>query len=388
MKILLVNDYGYYLGGAEYYFFGLKKGLEQKGYKVFTLSSNRIVDKRTFLTEFQILESGHCFNLDSYFNIANFFQFKKILKKLDPDIVHLNNIFYSLSPSILLALKKYKTVMTLHDYYIICFRDKTLLNLDICTYPLGPICYKKDCVNKREYIRGKIKGYIIKAGLKNVDLFISPSEYLKNEFERNGISNIKVLPNFCLLDKVELPAFKDSSTLLYIGRLAKQKGIEYLIKAMPEVVKRFPEVILKIAGTGPEERSLKNLVDELQLVNNVKFLGWLDGERKDSVIRESLVLVLPSVWPEISGIVKYEAATYGKAMIASNVGGIPEFIQEGKTGFLVPPKDIKALSDKIIYILSNKKILKEIEENLVNKIKDYKLEKYINHLEKIYINLK
>jgi glycosyltransferase involved in cell wall biosynthesis len=387
MKILLVNDFGYVAGGAERYLFLLKKGLEQKGHAVFTLSSDYRVDSEKIKTDFQISQSGHFFNLDSYFNIMNYFQFKKILNRVKPDIVHLNNIFYTISPSILFALNSYKTVMTLHDYYIICFRDKTFPDLEICDSALGPICYKKGCVNKRGYIRGKIKKHIIRKGLKNINIFISPSKYLKSEFERNGIKNIAVLPNPVEFEAVSYQEFKGSDALLYIGRLAKQKGVDYLIRAMPEVIKEHPEAILRIAGSGPEENELKKLVANLGVSNNVKFLGWVTGKDKDYFIRESLVIIAPSIWPEVGPFVIFESACYGKALISTNVGGPVEFIEECKTGFLVPPKDSDALAKKILFVLNNKNILSDIRKNIIEKIYENKLDKYIIHLENIYNSL-
>jgi glycosyltransferase involved in cell wall biosynthesis len=387
MKILLVNDFGYKVGGAEEYFFGLKNGLEQRGHQIYTVSSNYEPRGKKILTEFRIEESGNFFNIDSYFNIVNYLKFKSILNKINPDIIHINNIFYIISPSILFAVKRYKTLMTLHDYYMICMRDKTLPDGDICSYRLGSVCRIKGCVGRRSYIEGRIKRYIIYMGINNINIFISPSEYLKKEFENNGIKNIKTLPNFYNFSEDVLPKFEKSSVLLYIGRLAKQKGVDYLIKSMPDVIKKFPKAILKIAGTGPEEDNLKKMVASLGIDTSVKFLGWVDGKMKDAVLRECYAVVVPSVWPENDPVIKYEAACYGKAIVASNVGGIPEFVKEGETGFLVPPKDSAALSEKIIYALSNPVIVEMIGKNLVKKCSAYRLDKYIENLETLYSEL-
>jgi glycosyltransferase involved in cell wall biosynthesis len=387
MRILLVNDFGYRIGGAEEYFFGLKKGLEQRGNQVFTVSSDYEPMDKKILTDFCIKESGHLFNMDSYFNTINYLQFKKILNDIQPDIVHLNNIFYLISSSILFTLRNYKTVMTLHDYYIICMSDKMLPSGEICTYRLGLVCQKNGCVGNIAYLKGSIKRYVMEIGLKNVNLFVSPSEYLKVEFEKNGITNIRLLPNFYDFGGIEPPPFEHSSSLLYIGRLAKQKGIEYLIKAMPDVIKKFPKVTLKIAGIGPEEDNLKKIVTTLGINQNVKFLGWVAGTTKDSVLRECYAVVLPSVWPENDPVIKYEAAFYGKAILASNIGGIAEFVQDGETGFLISPKDSTALSNKIIYALSNPLVVERIGKNLVKKCIAYRLDKYVESLEAFYREL-
>jgi glycosyltransferase involved in cell wall biosynthesis len=266
-------------------------------------------------------------------------------------------------------------------------RDKTLPNDEICTYRLGSVCRKNGCVSGKAYIEGRVKRYILDVGLKNVSLFISPSEYLKIEFEKNGITNIKTLPNFYDFSGPESPPFEHSSILLYIGRLSKQKGVDYLIKAMPAVIKKFPKAILKIAGTGPEENNLQKMVGSLGIDKSVKFLGWVDGTMKDAVLRECYAVVLPSIWPENDPVTKYEAAFYGKAILASNIGGIPEFVKDGETGFLVPPRDSLALSDKIIYALSNPVVIEMIGKNLVQKCCAFRLDKYIDNLEALYREL-
>jgi glycosyltransferase involved in cell wall biosynthesis len=227
----------------------------------------------------------------------------------------------------------------------------------------------------------------MKIGLNYVDVFISPAEYLKKEFEKNGIKNIKILPNFYDSSAAEIPPFEPSFILLYIGRLAKQKGVDWLIKAMPAVLNKFPQTILKIAGTGPEEDNLKKLVGALGIEKSVIFLGWVDGKMKDSVLRECYAVVLPSVWPENDPVIKYEAAFYGKVLLASNIGGIPEFVQDGETGFLIPAKDSVALSDKIIYALSNPIVVETIGKNLVKKCSAYRLDGYIDKLEALYSEL-
>jgi glycosyltransferase involved in cell wall biosynthesis len=220
-----------------------------------------------------------------------------------------------------------------------------------------------------------------------VDIFISPSEYLQKEFEKNGIKNIKILPNFYDFSESAPSPFKRSSTLLYIGRLAKQKGVDYLIGAMPGVLKKFPQTMLKIAGTGPEEAHLQRMVASLSIEKSVKFLGWIDGKTKEAALRECYAIVLPSVWPENDPVIKYEAAFYGKAILGSNIGGIPEFVKNGETGFLVPPKDSVALSEQIIYALSNPGIMEMIGKNLIKKFSAYTLDAYIDKLEALYREL-
>ena len=131
MKIALINDYGYPLAGAETYFFTLANGLKERGHEVLTVSSDRIRNQETLITDLKLPHSGHCFNLDSFFKPSTYFKLQKYLKNFNPDIVHLNNIFYTLSGAIPYAVRKYKSLITLHDYLPICIRDKTLCDLSL-----------------------------------------------------------------------------------------------------------------------------------------------------------------------------------------------------------------------------------------------------------------
>src|SRR3569623_1560524 len=112
MKILEVNDYGYIAGGAESYFFNLTEALRAAGHIVLTLTSDRMPSSGLkVISDFQIAASGHVFNQDGIFNPVNYFQLKKILTEFSPDVVHIHNVFYALSPSVIYAANSYKTCL-------------------------------------------------------------------------------------------------------------------------------------------------------------------------------------------------------------------------------------------------------------------------------------
>jgi glycosyltransferase involved in cell wall biosynthesis len=172
--------------------------------------------------------------------------------------------------------------------------------------------------------------------------------------------------------------------LLYLGRLAIEKGVDVLLQAL-----KLTDEQLDIAGTGPEEENLKQLAKELDLENRVIFHGQLTGENLEKLKREAKAIILPSIWAENMPLVLLESLAYGKLIIASNTGGTPELIEDNITGFLFPPGNIQALAQKIKDLNS---LTTEQREMMTNKIKEkitpLTLDKHLSRLKDIYKQLK
>jgi L-malate glycosyltransferase len=145
--------------------------------------------------------------------------------------------------------------------------------------------------------------------------------------------------------------------ILSVGRLIDWKGTEFLIRAMPAVLEKFPDTKLLIVGTGPERDTLLRLARELGLTDRVVLLGTVSPADLPSYYRSADVFVLPSInlggKTEGLGVVLLEAMASGCPVIGSNVGGIPDIIENGKNGFLVPGEDETLLAERIVILLSN-----------------------------------
>lgn len=133
-------------------------------------------------------------------------------------------------------------------------------------------------------------------------------------------------------------------------RLVPIKGVTYLVQAMALLVKEFPDLRLEIAGEGPERRGLEKQVEQLGLLNNVTFLGWQTSTEK--VMANWDVYVQPSL-EEGFGVAPVEAMTVGLPVVAAAVGGLPEVVQDGVTGWLVAPGDSISLAARVRELLSN-----------------------------------
>lgn len=177
--------------------------------------------------------------------------------------------------------------------------------------------------------------------------------------------------------------------ILSIGYLIERKGFEYLIKSVKEVLKEHINVKLKIVGSGPLERHIKELINELKLENNIQIINNVSDEKLLELYNSSDLFVLPSIVDsqgntEGLGVVLLEAMACKLSVIGSNIGGIPDIIQDGETGLLVPEKDIMGISKAIIELIENE----ELREFIA--LKGYKMVKDKFSWEKIgkkYLNI-
>jgi glycosyltransferase involved in cell wall biosynthesis len=181
--------------------------------------------------------------------------------------------------------------------------------------------------------------------------------------------------------------------ILSVGYLIERKGFEYLIRAMPHVLEEHANARLKIVGSGPMESELKELIYELELGDEVEIVKNVSDDELLIAYNSSDLFVLPSIVDsqgntEGLGVVLLEAMACRLPVIGSDVGGIPDIIQDGNTGILVPEKDIDELFRSITYSIKNENFLNEIAMRGYNNVKikfcwETIAESYINHLKDI-----
>jgi glycosyltransferase involved in cell wall biosynthesis len=280
------------------------------------------------------------------------------LESEKPDLVHVHKL-RGLSPSVWSAVRATKVPVlahTCHDYELVS--PEGLLNGRIGKWS------EKRALVMRPY-------QLIRSGCSsNVQLVTGPSQYVLNLHQRMGFfsnAKSKVIPNSHGFLSSQLQSLRENRIkdpvlpirLLYLGRLAPEKGIGLLCEAITHLKDDLPKVILDIAGWGYFE---KDLLDRYSGYENIRFHGAVFGEDKYRLINLCDLLVLPSTVPESFGIVIPEAYCFGKPVLASNIGGIPELVKDGETGFLFPPGDVQMLSTTIGAILANSNKLKSMKE--------------------------
>ena len=397
MKILMINKFLYPNGGSETYIFELGKYLEKKGHEVQYFGMEHegrcVGNNVNAYTSDMDFHNGDIFSKLTYpiktiYSKESRAKIRKVLEDFQPDICHINNFNYQLTPSILLEIKKWnkncRIIMTAHDYQLVC-PNHMLKNPNtdvVCEKCLGGHyleCFKGKCIHgsSLKSLIGTCEAtyWNMNKVYENIDTIICCSEFLKTKFDTNKVLAKKtvVLHNFLPKPiKSNSPVTK-SDYVLYFGRYSKEKGIETLI----DVCKSLPNIPFIFAGKG-------ELLDKIQTVPNIKEIGFQTGEDLEKLIREAKFSIYPSEWYENCPFSIIESEVLGTPVIGAKIGGIPELIEDGKNGFLFESKDKKELKEQIDYLYNDKELLDEMIDNCLNNTKFMTIEKYYNNLIKIY----
>ena len=348
MKVLLVNKFHYRKGGSETYYFTLAEALKARGHEVVFFAmqdkKNLPCDQERFFVSNASVSGGTKSKLNMLLHMTYsgeaYSKMKQLLRAEQPDLVILNLVHKQITLSIIDAIKEYNHKLpifwTMHDLIAVCpsysMRDGAG---NICEKCLGgdySHCVKNRCVkgsrlmsmlskHEAEYIR-KRKWY------DQVDLFICPSEFYRKKLVEGHFTNspIVTMRNPLPLDTTyELPE-TNQGYILYFGRLSPEKGVKTLIDAAKKC-----GCHLVILGTGPQEEELKAFAEGYA---DIEFKGFQTGESLRNYVRNSKCVVLPSEWYENGPYSAMEAMALGKPLIVSNLGGLPELVEDGVNGFI------------------------------------------------------
>ncbi len=233
--------------------------------------------------------------------------------------------------------------------------------------------------------------------LKKGDLFMPISERWKQKLIEMGCDERKIVvhrmgintSSFSFSPRISNKNIK----LLTVGRFVEKKGIEYGIRAVASVLKKHPNIEYNIAGDGPLRSKMEHLIEELHVENNIKLLGWQTQPDIARLILKSSIMIVPSVTScegdqEGIPVVLMEALATGLPVIASSHSAIPELLQDGKSGFLVPERDVDSLAERINYLLEHPETWPEMgRAGRMFVEKNYNIEKLNDRLEEIYFEL-
>lgn len=434
MKILMVNKFLYPNGGSETYIFDLGKQLMDMGHEVqyFGMEhKGRIVGNNVqSYTADMDFHTGKLQKLLYPFKIIYSTEARKkirlVLNDFEPDVVHLNNINFQLTPSIIYEIRAFgrsrnkhiKIVYTAHDYQWVCPNHMMMIpiNGELCFACRGGkfgACTKNRCIHnsKVKSMLGSIEAYYYKwrktYGL--VDVIICPSEFMKKQLDTNPVLAAKTVMMHNFMPETDKEPTQDTETIqnkeptqsaeavqsiepsqnakptqstepaeptlpnryaLYFGRFAKEKGVETLL----DVCKKLSQVEFVFAGSGPLE-------GELSKLPNVRNIGFVRGERLQRLIGGAAFSIYPSQWYENCPFSVMESQVYGTPVIASNIGGIPELIEDGVTGELFEPCSHEELEQKIRKLWEQPELCAKYRENCKN-IKFDTLEEYCGKIVK------
>lgn len=198
---------------------------------------------------------------------------------------------------------------------------------------------------------------------QKVKKFVVASNHMKHNLLMQGYrdSEIAVIPYFTEIPD-DMPAESPQNNILFVGRISPEKGLDIFIESLALLEADFRFIIV---GDGRPEYvdMLHNKVREEKLEEKVEFSGWVDNRHMGEYFAKSAFLVVPSIWPEPFGIVGIEAMAHGRPAISFNVGGISEWLEDGKTGFLIERMDVRGFALKMNLLLRDKSLRHELGQN-------------------------
>lgn len=387
MKILLINDHVHFGGGGDAVLNLEKKYLEDLGHNVYVYSwgeKDEIVGncviceepkKRILLKRVKFLGSRKMSN-----------RFKKSLDLIKPDIIHIHLVSkYPLT--IYPYLKGYKVIQTLHGPNLFCVTSWGCLrkNSGACSMGIGIKCYLNGCCSFFDslcykYISLRLEKYL----RKNVTLYHCPSRNIYNTIFNLGYRNIVYLPlgidsNFG--EEYNRKFNSTQKTILFVGAMSEVKGVDYLYEAFKKVYTKYKDCKLVFVGGGVKCTSLLSKIENDKLENVVQVLGKVEHSKIIDLYKNSYVFVVPSIWQEQFGLVGPEALSMNIPVIGSNIGGIPEWLHHNEWGYLVAPRDVDALADRILFLLEHEELANEMGKNGRKFVlKEYSSSKYLKSL--------
>ena len=370
MKILLANKFHWNKGGSEKYYFELGELLKKHGHEVayFSMEDEKNIktgDKEYFVPKFDLNNSSKLKALDVIYNKKNEELMEKALDDFKPDIVHLNNFQRQLSASIIKPCKKRNipVVFTAHDLQSVCpgitMMDRNKKACELCVKGKYYNCIKKACNkgSKLKSIIGAIEAYyyrLAKIYFNKIDAIITPTQFYKEMLTKDGISQNKIfkIHNFLYLSDYKRTKVKEDKSVLYIGRLSSEKGINNLIDAF----KNVDDYTLYILGDGPEKEIIKEKIKDK---NNIILVGFVSPDKVREYISKSSLVVVPSTWYENGSYVAMESLAMGKCVLGANIGGIPEIVIDNETGKLFKHDSVTDLNEKLTELLNDEKLLEK-----------------------------
>ena len=378
MRVLLVNKFHYRKGGSETYYFAVADALRELGNEVHFFAmedeknlpcedSDLFVPNRDYNGPASLAAKASA-ALSIVYSQESKRRFQMLCERVRPDVVHMNLVHRQITLSILdapyLRERCVPVIWTAHDYIGVC-PSYTMLDGagNVCDACLGrhfSYCLRRKCVKGSTAKSGMAaaEGEFLKLtrAYRKIDRIICPSKFLMGKMVEGGFppEQLVWMPNFITRETADAidgvaGSASDAPYFIYFGRLSAEKGVEVLIKAFAEAVSELPiGWRLKIVGTGPEEERLRAFAEKSAASQAIDFLGFKTGDELRSLIKGARWSVVPSTWRENMPYSIVESLAAGTPVIGSEIGGIPELIHDGKTGFIFTPGDSNGLSRRLV----------------------------------------
>lgn len=387
MRVLIVSPYHFPGDGVATYAFNLSELLKRNGHETafFAMQDDRNIpdpNSDLFVSHIDYVEMNRKKSIGAAMRVmGRIIYFPEARRKIgllidrfQPDLIHAQGILHFMSPSILFEANKRRipVVHTLHDFKMICpntsmINDRTGAVCEACKsgryyMPVFKRCKKGSLAASTV---ASIEAYAdVLMGVRGrIGAYISPSEFLRNKFIEHGFpkDNLHHIPNM-LSENTFVEKVNGGDYILFIGRVDPLKGVRELVQAS----RQTPEIQVKVAG-----RIAPSMVDEVPstLPPNVEYVGLKSGDELRSLVEGALALAVPSTWYENQPFSILEAFAAGKPVIASDMGGMTELVENRVRGILVKPGDVDQLKNAMLWMWSHRQESLEMGRNALEYVR-------------------
>lgn len=360
-SLLSINNYHYRRGGADAVYLDHDELFRKAGWATACFAMQHPKNIESPYSDYFVdeIEFGESYGLGERLAMAAKIihsreaqeKMAALLRATQPDVAHIHCVYHHISPSVLPVLKRHDipVVLTAHDLKLLCPAYTMLSQGEICERCAGGMTWHaaaRRCIKNSFPLSTLIaieSGVHRATGIyrNNVDCVVTPSRFYYDKFRQYGWPDEQLahIPNFIHVAEY-LPNFEPGEYFVYIGRLSYEKGIATLVEAAARAGAK-----LVVVGDGPLREELCR--DAEVRGADIRFTGYQSGAALRDWLRNARALVLPSEWYENAPISVLEAYASGKPVIGARIGGIPELIDEGATGWLFDSGDVDQLASRL-----------------------------------------
>src|SRR3989344_4289170 len=397
MKIAMATEYfwPYDIGGSEWSTYYLAKELVNKGFEVIVITPNYGTKEVEIFENIKIIRFPFYKKIKDNKQISPYwhtgfpwflfstFYLIKICRKESIDIIHVQGKYYSPAGFLAKLILKITVILTIRDYQLIC-------GYGFCVWQKTKACgifeyfrrdfpfYVKNYLRNPSYgsiilnflfaINSRLTKYFYAFFAKRLDLLICISKAQSEIYIKNGFKKVKVVYNPMQFSQTQFTS-KPKKQILFAGRLTPGKGSILLFEALPRVFKKLKVLKVLIAGEGFLKNDLKTIAHKSSFAKNIEFLGRLDHDRLLKIYSQSLITVVPSLWPEPFGRVALESISQGTPVVVTNRGGLKEIIGNFNIGIISKANSYN-LSKAIIKAIDSNFELRSNIRNQYQKIRE------------------
>lgn len=354
-KILWINSSADFTGGCESYIYHTAVYLRELGFHNTLLYDVEGWTEPRFLKGFE----------ESYPRV----ELLRQIKEIAPDIIYVHRLSGIEAMTELLQCG-IPVVRFYHDHKLFCLREHKYRTIGhaTCRKASGLRCYPCLGFINRSNSWTKIRFSSLMKLQKEQSLnrklhgHIVASEYMREHLILHGFraDKIRTFPLYSWNGRKDYQVVKQGSYFLFAGQLLRGKGLDIALRAMPSLPQSLE---LYVAGRGKQETEFKALCRKLKIENRVKFLGFMEQEKMEKLYSESLCLLMPSRVPETFGLSGLEAMSRSKPVIASNVGGIGEWLKDGENGIMLNSLTAEDLTRAMLTLYKNPVLAEQMGRN-------------------------